>query len=85
MGKPILLGITVAALLAPAAGLAWGWEVEEQNYGGAAVEGRAAPVTAAAEPTEAGGAASPEPAQAVETDDLAGSDAAWVGSIWSMP
>ncbi len=85
MGKPILLGFVVAALLGPATALAWGWEVEEDAYGTPAVEERTAAPVNAAEPTEAGGAASPEPAQAVETDNLAGSDAQWLNSIWNMP
>jgi hypothetical protein len=85
MGKPILLGIVAVALLGPATALPWGWEVEEDAYGSPAVEERAAAPVEAAEPTEAGGAASLEPAQAVETDDLASSDAQWLGSIWSMP
>jgi hypothetical protein len=85
MGKPILLGIAAVALLGPATALAWGWEAEEDAYGTAAVEQRAAEPVEAAEPSEVGGAASPEPAQGVETDDLASSDARWLGSIWSMP
>ena len=85
MGKPILLGIVAVALLGPATALAWGWEAEEEAYGTPAAEERTAAPVEAAQPTEAGGAASPEPAQAVETDDLASSDAQWLGSIWTMP
>jgi hypothetical protein len=80
MRKLALLGFAAAVMLAPVTGRAWGWEVEEEAYGSASAD-LLEPAPPAAEP----GAASLEPAQAVETDEGGRSEAAWLASVWTTP
>jgi hypothetical protein len=80
MRKLALLGFAAAVMLAPGPGRAWGWEVEEEAYGSSAAD-LVEPAPPAAEP----GAASLEPTRAVEADEDARSEAAWLASVWTTP